>query len=181
MSAVAVSLPKAGSRTSGAWATAIAAAALGWLATGLLAAIPAGAGLGVVAVSDLATHRFSIRTLGVASALVAPALIVDAAISGSWHHLAAAGGGTAAVSTLLLLVWLGTAGVAFGDVLLGIFTLVVPLYLSLMSAAATGLVTLVAAAGLVLARGARFGAGRSATFPLAPALLVGWLCGVVVG
>ncbi len=44
-----------------AWlAVAGCAATIGWLGTGLLAAIPAGAGLAALAGSDLATHRFSL-------------------------------------------------------------------------------------------------------------------------
>jgi hypothetical protein len=179
--AVALSLPRARSRTAGTWAVALATAASGWAASGLLAAVPAAAGLAVVAVSDLTTHRFSVRTLGVSSAMVAAALTADAAATGSWHHLAVAGGGTAALSVLLLVIWLVTAGVAFGDLLLGVFTLVVPLYLSLTSAAITVVVALAAAAGFVIARAARSGPSRSTMVPLAPALLVGWLCGVVAG
>jgi hypothetical protein len=154
---------------------------LGWAASGLLAAVPAAIGLALAAASDLTTHRFSVRTLGLASVMVAAALIADAAATGSWHHLAVAGGGTVALSALLLLTWLVTAGVAFGDLLLGVFTLVVPLYLSLTAAAITVVVALTAAAGFVIARAAWSGPSRSTMVPLAPALLVGWLCGVVAG
>jgi hypothetical protein len=179
--AVALSLPVARSRTAGTWAVALGAAASGWAASGLLAAVPAAGGLAVIAISDLTTHRFSVRTLGVASAIVAAALIADAAASGSWHHLAIAGGGAVAVSVMLLLTWVVAAGVAFGDQLLGVFTLVVPLYLSLTAAAITVVAALVAAAGFVIARAAWSGPTRSTMVPLAPALLVGWLCGVVAG
>jgi hypothetical protein len=179
--AVALSLPRARSRTVGTWVAAFGAAVAGWVAADLVAAVPAGIGLALAAASDLTTHRFSVRTLGLASLMVAAALIADAAATDSWRALGVAGGGTVAVSVLLLLSWLVTAGLAFGDVLLGVFTLVVPLYLSLTAAAITVVVALAVAAGFVIARAARSGSSRSAMVPLAPALLVGWLCGVVAG
>lgn len=174
------SIPRVGARSAGTSAIAIAAAAVGWLATDLPAAVPAGAGLGVLAVSDLATHRISIRTLGVSAGLVALALTIDAAIDHSWDRLAWAVGGTATVAALLVFAWFSTAGISFGDVLLGAFAVAVPLYLSLAAAAVTVLVALAAAGLYALTRAARLGAGRSTTVPLAPALLVGWLCGMVV-
>ena len=176
-----MSLPKAGPRTATMWALALGLAALGWAATGVIAAAPAATGLTLVAASDLTTHRFSVRTLGLVSVTVAAALIADAVVSHSWHHLVVAAVGTATASTLLLFTWLASAGVAFGDLLLGAFTVVVPFYLSLTAAAITVLVALVSAAAFVLARAAWSGRSHSELVPLAPALLVGWTCGVVVG
>ena len=180
MSAVVTSIPKVDARPAGTLAVAIAAAAVGWLATDLPAAVPAGAGLGVLAASDLAAHRISIRTLSVGSGLVALALAVDAAIGHSWDRLVLAVAGTTVVAAVLGLAWLSTMGISFGDVLLGAFALAVPLYLSLTATAVTVLVALAAAALYVVGRAARSGARRSTTVPLAPALLVGWLCGMVV-
>jgi len=161
-------------------AVAVAAATVGWLASDLPAAVPAGAVLGVLAMSDLATHHISIRALEVGSGLVTLALTVDAALGNSWERLALAFGETAAVAALLAIAWLSTRGISFGDVLLGAFALAIPLYLSLTAAAVTALAALVTAALYVLERAARVGPRRSATVPLAPALLVGWVCGVAV-
>lgn len=180
VSAVVTSNPRVDAPPAGTVAVAVVAATFGWLATDLPAAVPAGAALGVLAVSDLATHRISIRTLGVGSGLVALALTVDAASRRSWEHLALAIGGTAATAALLAIAWLSTTGISFGDVLLGAFALGVPLYVSLTATAITVLAALAVAGLYVLARAARSGARRSPTVPLAPALLVGWLCGVVV-
>lgn len=180
VSAAVTSIPKMDARPAGTLAVAIAAAAVGCLATDLLAAVPAGAGLGILAMSDLAAHRISIRTVGVASGLVAFGLTVEAATGHSWDRLALAFGGTAGVAALLVVAWLSTTGISFGDVLLGAFALAVPLYLSLTATAVTVLVALAAAALYVVGRAARSGARRSTTVPLAPALLVGWLCGMVV-
>jgi hypothetical protein len=180
VSAVLTSTPKVDAGPAGTLAVAIAAAVVGWMATGLPAAVPAGAGLGVLARSDLAAHHISIRTLGVGSGLVALALAVDAAIGQSCGHLMLAVVGTTVVATVLGLAWLSTTGISFGDVLLGAFALAVPLYLSLTATAVTVLVALAAAALYVVVRAARSGARRSITVPLAPALLVGWLCGMVI-
>jgi leader peptidase (prepilin peptidase)/N-methyltransferase len=153
----------------------------GWLAAGLFAAVPAGAGLVAAAATDLATHRFSVRALGVASALVALALIFDAAASGAWSRLGFAAAGTAVSAVLLIATWVGTRGLAFGDVLLVTFAVAVPLYVSALAAAVALGAASLAAAGLVAMRAAVLGADRPATVPLAPALLVGWLVGLVVG
>lgn len=179
MSAVVTSIPKVDAPPAGTVAVAVGAATVGWLATDLPAAVPAGTALGVLAVSDLATHRISIRALAVGSGLVALALTVDAAVGNSWERLALAIAGTAAAAALLAIAWLSAGGISFGDVLLGAFALAVPFYLSLTATAITVLAALVTAALYVAARTARLGARRSATVPLAPALLVGWLCGVV--
>jgi len=178
VSAVVTSNPKVHAPPAGT--VAVAAATVGWLATDLPAAVPAGAALGVLAVSDLATHRVSIRTLAVGSGLVALALTVDAAVGNSWERLALAIGGTATTAALLAIAWLSTSGISFGDVLLGAFALAVPLYLSITATAMTVLVALVTSALYVVARAALLGARRSSTIPLVPALLVGWLCGVLV-
>jgi hypothetical protein len=181
MNTVAMTLPKAGSRTGVVWITAAAVAIAAWLATGLLAAVPAGAGLVAVAATDLTTHRFSTRTLGIVGVLVALALTVDAAAGGTWSRLVLTTAGSVVTAALLTAAWLGTRGLAFGDVLLVTFTVAVPLYMSALAAAVALGVALLAAAAIVVVRVARLGAVRPATVPLAPALLVGWLVGVVVG
>ena len=52
-------------------------AALGFWQTGLVATVPAATGLTVLAASDLATHRFSLKTLRLATAFVVAGLVVD--------------------------------------------------------------------------------------------------------
>ena len=132
------------------------------------------------AVSDLASHRFSLRVLGFSAGLVALALAADATLGHSWDRLGLAAAGTAGACALLLALWLSTSSFALGDVLLLAFTVCVPLYLSIVAAAVAVLVALVVAAGYVIARAAVLGPARSTTVPLGPALLVGWVCGVVV-
>lgn len=161
-------------------ALAVGAGATGWAATGVIAAAPAGAGLTMCAASDLASNRFSLRVLGFSAGLVAFALTADATLGHSWDRLGLAAAGTAGVCVLLLTLWLSTSSFALGDVLLVAFTVFVPLYLSLVSAALAVLVALVAAAGYVVTRAALRGPARSTRVPLGPALLVGWVCGVVI-
>jgi len=154
-------------------------ATIGWPATGLLAAIPAGAGLAALAGSDLTTHRFSLSALRASSALVGLALVADSALNRSWEQLLVAAIGVALISILLVLAWLSTPGVAFGDVLLVVFAVGVPLYLSTTAAAVTLVAALIGATVYVGARAAWLGRARSSAVPLGPALLAGWACGVV--
>lgn len=169
-----------GRRTAATAVLAVGASATGLAAIGVLAAAPAGAGLAICAVSDLASHRFSLRVLGVSAGLVALALATDATLGHSWDRLGLAAAGTAGVGVLLLALWLSTSSLALGDVLLVAFTVFVPLYLSIVAAALAVLIALVAAAGYVFTRAALLGPARSTTVPLGPALLVGWVCGVVI-
>jgi hypothetical protein len=181
MSAVLATKPKADARIGVIGAIATCVAIIGWLATDLVAAVPAGACLTVVAATDLSTRRFSIRTLGIASLLVALALGANAAAEGSLTRLTVVLSGTAAVGGLLGLVWLAIGGLAFGDVLLVAFTISVPLHVSARAAAVTISVALAAAALTVLARAVMQRSTRGRSVALAPALLVGWVCGLVVG
>lgn len=162
-------------------AVASGAAGAGWLTTGLLAALPAGAGLALMAVSDSATHRFSTRTFGIASLLVATALTYDAIARGAWSQLALTLATTAGALAVLSCLWSASSGAAFGDVLLTTFGLVVPSFVSIRSAAVAMLATPIAAALVVLVRVSRDGASRTRTVPFAPALMAGWLVGVTVG
>lgn len=159
---------------------AVCTGAVGWLATGLLGAAAAGATLVVLAASDLASHRFSVLLLGAGTAVVVVALTIDSVRNESWSRMAVCATGTAGVATLLAIAWLSTSGIAFGDVLLATFAIAVPLYVSMTAAVVTVLATLVAAALYIVVRAARRGASRAPTVPLGPALLVGWLCGVVL-
>ena len=169
-----------GLRTAGIAVLAVGAGAIGWAATGVIAAAPAGAGLTMCAAADLASHRFSLRVLGFSAGLVVLALATDATLGHSWDRLGLAAAGMAGVGVLLLALWLSTSNWALGDVLLVAFTVFVPLYLSIVAAALAVLVALVAAAGYVLTRAALLGPARSTTVPLGPALLVGWVCGLVI-
>jgi prepilin signal peptidase PulO-like enzyme (type II secretory pathway) len=160
---------------------AIGAGAIGWTATGLIAAVPAGVGLATLAASDLATHRFSLRILGLSSALVIGGLAVDSARAGSWNRMEGAALGVVVLSIVLTIGWLATSGFSLGDVLLVAFAAIVPFYVSTGAAVFTFVATSMAAAVYVVVRALAHGAARSKSVPLGPALLVGWLCGVIFG
>lgn len=173
-------LPKAGTQLAVVTVVAAGVAAAGLIATGLVAAVPAGVGLTFVAASDLSTQRISRRTLAIASHFVALALIVDAAVDSSWTRLPIVLVGTAAIGGLVTLIWLRDLGIAFGDVLLVSYTVVVPLFVSARTAVVVLVAALLAAGLMALARIVRHGWEPHATIALGPALLVGWLYGLVV-
>lgn len=155
-------------------------AALGYAHTGMLAAVPAATGLAVLAASDLRTRRFSLNTLRVCSVLVAVGLVLDSSRASAWDRLVVAAVVTAIVGAALGGAWLGTRGIAFGDVLLTTFAVAVPAWLSPQAAGITILVGLLAALVMVLAR--RLGADRDPTgIALGPALVAGWAVAMVVG
>ena len=86
------------------------------------------------------------------------------------------------VALAVLALWLSTAAIALGDVLLLTFAVLVPASLSRWAAGATILVTLVVGEALALTQRHGRPAGRSlATVALGPAMLVGWVVGMVVG
>lgn len=155
-------------------------AALGYAHSGLIAAVPAATGLAALAASDLATRRFSLRTLRVSSVLVGTGLVLDSGRAGAWDRLVAAVVVTALVGLALLGAWLGARGIAFGDVLLTTFAVSVPAWLSPSAAVVTVLAALVVALGIVLFRRVR-DATDGPGVPLGPALLAGWVFAMVVG
>lgn len=156
-------------------------AALGYLHTGMVAAVPAATGLAALAASDLTTHRFSLRTLHVASVLVAVGLLVDSSRTAAWDRLAVAAAVTVLIAAALAGAWLGTRGIAFGDVLLASFAVAVPAWLSPRAGAVTVLVGIAAAAALVLIRRVSAGGDARGTVAFAPALLAGWVVAMVIG
>lgn len=155
-------------------------AALGYAHTELIAAVPAATGLAALAASDLATRRFSLRTLRVSSALVGAGLVLDSGRTEAWDRLVAAVVVTGLVGLALLGAWLGTRGIPFGDVLLTTFAVAVPAWLSPSAAIATVLAALVVALGMVLVRSVR-DTKDAPGVPLGPALLAGWVFAMVVG
>lgn len=158
------------------------AAVFGYWETGLIAAVPAAAGLTMLAASDLTTHRFSLKTLGRTVALVVAGLVVDTARSSAWNRLVATVVVAGLVGFSFLALWLSTGGVAFGDVLLLTSAVLVPAWLSPRAAGATVLVTLVVGGAIAMVRRHGRPAGASATtVALGPPLLAGWAVGVVVG
>ncbi|MGQ0434998.1 MAG: hypothetical protein ACT452_21630 [Microthrixaceae bacterium] len=157
-------------------------AALGFWQTGLIATVPAATGLTVLAASDLATRRFSLRSLQVVSALVVSGLLLDTARDSSWDRLAMATAVSGIVAVTVLALWIRTRGVAFGDVLLVTFSIAVPAWLSPRAAVLTVLVALVVAAAVVLVRPRGKSEGlATGTVALGPALLAGWVVAMVVG
>lgn len=156
-------------------------AALGYLHTGMVASVPAATGLAALAASDLTSRRFSLRTLRVASVFVAVGLLVDSRRAAAWDRLAVAAAVTALVAAALAGAWMGTRGIAFGDVLLTSFAVTLPAWLSPRAAAVTVVVGVLAAALHVLVRRVRADGGTSSTVAFGPALLVGWVVAMVVG
>lgn len=154
-------------------------AALGYVHTGLIAALPAATGLVALAASDLATRRFSLRTLRTSAVLVGVGLVLDSGRTQAWERLLAAVVVTGLVGLGLLGAWLGTRGIAFGDVLLTTFAVAVPAWLSPSAAVVTVLAALVVALGMVLVRRRKNTADPGV--PLGPALLAGWVFAMVVG
>ncbi len=147
----------------------------------MIAAVPAGLGLSGIARSDLATHRFSLSFLGPRAAVVALCLVVDTTASSEWGRLGVAAMVTGLVVVALLVLWLSTRVLAFGDVVLVAFALLVPAWLSPRAAATTVSVTLWAAGAIAVVQRLRRGSKSvSATIALGPALMVGWLAGVMV-
>lgn len=155
-------------------------AALGYVHTGLIAAVPAATGLAALAAADLATRRFSLRTLRISAVLVGVGLALDSGRTQAWDRLLAAVIVTALVGLGLLGAWLGTRGIALGDVLLTTFAVAVPAWLSPSAAVATVLAALVVALGMVLVWRGKNTSDRPGV-PLGPALLAGWVFAMVVG
>ena len=157
-------------------------AALGFWQTGLIAAVPAATGLTALASSDLATHRFSLNTLRLATAFVVAGLVIDATLASAWEQLVVTVAVTALVALVILSLWLITPGIALGDVLLLTFAVLVPAWLSLWAAGATILVALmIGGAVAVIQRQGRPAGRPPATVALGPALLGGWVVAVVIG
>ena len=150
--------------------------------TGMTAAVPAGLGLTTVARSDLATHRFSLRVLRALAPIVALCMVLDAARSSDWRQL----GVTLAVGGLtvlaVLLLWLTTRVVAFGDVVLVAFALPVTASVSPRAVGTMLVVAIVAAGGTgVVQRVRRTTISATDGVALGPGLLAGWVVGVMVG
>lgn len=157
-------------------------AALGFWQTGLVAAVPAATGLAVLASSDLRTHRFSLKTLRLATAFVVLGLLVDALRSSAWDRLVATAAMAGIVALAVLALWLSTSGIALGDVLLLTFAVLVPAWLSPWAAGATILAALVVGGAVAVVQRYRRPVDVSpATVALGPALLAGWVVGMMVG
>lgn len=157
-------------------------AALGFWQTGLVATVPAAAGLTILAASDLTTHRFSLKTLRLSTAFVVASLVVDSMRSSDWDRLIATGAVAGVVAVTVVALWLTTSGIAFGDVLLLTFAVLVPAWLSPWAAVATILIALVVGGATAMIQRHGRPAGRSpVTVALGPALLAGWVAAMVVG
>lgn len=146
------------------------------------AAVPSALLLVSVAESDLKTRRFSLGLLGSAAAMTIFGLALDSWVRWEWGAVVRALVMAGAAGVLLLGVWVVTRAIAFGDVLLVVFAMPVPAWLSLRAAGVTLLVALAVAGCLAIAQARRrrtfFGGG---TVAVGPPLLVGWLAGIVVG
>ena len=157
-------------------------AAVGLLATGSLAALPAGAGLTCLAMSDLARRRFSMRVLGLASILVVAGILAELAGGETAGRLAQTFLTVTMVASVSVAAWLATRGIAFGDVLVLGFAALMPAWISPGAVVWMLIVTFVAAGGAVVMH--RLGCRDRRdpeTVALGPALLVGWVAGLVIG
>jgi len=155
-------------------------AALGYAQTGLIAAVPAAAGLAALAASDLATRRFSLRTLRLSAVLVGVSIVLDSRRAEAWDRLFVAVFVTVLVGAVLLAAWLGTRGIAFGDVLLTTYAVAVPAWLSPKAAAVTVVVGLLAASVMIAVRRLTR-THQPSGLAIGPALLAGWVVAAVVG
>lgn len=157
-------------------------AALGFWQTGLIAAVPAATGLTALAASDLTTHRFSLTTLRLATAFVVAGLVIDSMRVSDWDRLIATALVAGVVAVTVLALWLNTAGIAFGDVLLLTFAVLVPAWLSPWAAVATVLIALVVGGATAMIQRHGRPAGRlPVAVAFGPALLAGWVAAMVVG
>lgn len=157
------------------------AAALGFWQTGLVATVPAATGLTVLAASDFTTHRFSLKTLRLATAFVVAALVIDSTRVSDWDRLIATAVVAGFVAAAVLALWLTTTGIAFGDVLLLTFAVLVPAWLSPWAAVATILTALVIGGAAATVQRHGRPARPQVTVALGPALLAGWVAAMVVG
>lgn len=156
-------------------------AAVGVLASGSVAALPAGVALTYLAWSDLATRRLSMRLLGWATVVVATSIVAEAVERGSAGRLAPTAGALLVLLVAAAAAWLTTRGIAFGDVLLVVFAALVPAWLS-AGAVVTMLGVAIVVAGIVVAaRRLLLDLNNRSTVAFAPVLLVGWFVAVAIG
>ena len=171
-----------GLRTTLGWWLGGCIAVVGLWQTGMIAALPGAIGLTALAVSDAATRRFSVRTFRVAGALVVVGLLLDTARASAWDRLAVGIALVSAVTLTWLVLWLATVGVAFGDVLLATFAVLIPAWLSPRAVGSTIFVALVVGGAVAaIQRHHRRSSADAGTIALGPALLMGWVAGVVIG
>lgn len=151
---------------------------------GSLVAVPAGAGLAVVAVSDALERRVSPRVVAFTGLLTLCAFATDAGLGHEWSGVTRSVVGAAAIGVLMLAGWLVSRGaVAFGDVPLTVVAVLVPAWVSVAAAWWMLLGALIVGGALVLARRVELlSLGSSpTTVPFAVALLGGWVVGLCIG
>ena len=86
------------------------------------------------------------------------------------------------MAVTVLALWFNTSGIAFGDVLLLTFAVLVPAWLSPWAAVATVLIALVVGgAAVMIQRHGRPPGQSPMAVAFAPALLAGWVAAMVVG
>jgi hypothetical protein len=168
------------------WTTLIGFVVVGfgvWL-SGSWVAVPAGAGLAALAISDAVERRVSPRVVAVTGLLTLCVFVADAGVSHEWFSVTRSVVVAAAIGVLLLGGWLVSRGtVAFGDVPLTVVAVLVPAWLSVGAVCWMLLGALIIGGALVLARRvALLSLGSSAaTVPFAVALLGGWVVGLCIG
>jgi hypothetical protein len=168
------------------WTTLIGFVVVGfgvWLSDSW-AAVPAGAGLAVLAVSDAVERRVSPRVVAVTGLLTLCVFVADAGVSHEWFSVTRSVVLAALVGVAMLGGWLVSRGaVAFGDVPLTVVAVLVPAWVSVGAVCWMLLGTLIVGGALVMARRvALLSLGSSASsVPFAVALLGGWVVGLCVG
>jgi hypothetical protein len=151
---------------------------------GSVVAVPAGAGLAVVAVSDALERRVSPRVVALTGLLTLCVFVTAAGVSHEWSSVTRSVALAALVGVAMLGGWLVSRGaVAFGDVPLTVVAVLVPAWVSVAAAWWMLLGALMVGGALVLARRVeRLSLGSSpTTVPFAVALLGGWVVGLCVG
>jgi hypothetical protein len=148
--------------------------------TGLLSAFPSALGLTMLASSDYSTRRIPRDVFAATAAATVGLGVLDAAVRSNGERLLAASLVTAIVALVAGAIWAATSGIAFGDVKLLTLAAFVPAWLRGPSVLTMMLVTLVAAAGMIVVERVRAGSlTMKSSIAFGPPLLVGWLVGVL--
>jgi hypothetical protein len=169
-----------------AWTTLIGFVVVGfgvWLSDSW-AAVPAGAGLAALAISDAVERRVSPRVVAVTGLLTLCVFVADAGVSHEWFRVTRSVVLAALVGVAMLAGWLVARGaVAFGDVPLTVVAVLVPAWVSVAAAWWMLLAAFIVGGALVLARRVELLSLGSPpnTVPFAVALLGGWVAGLCIG
>jgi hypothetical protein len=168
-------------RLSWAGIAGLAVGAVCVLQTGLVAAFPSAVGLTMLAVSDYRTRHVPREVVARSAVAIMVLGVLDAAVRADGQGLARATVTTAIVTLVAGLVWAVTSGIAFGDVKLLALASFVPAWIRGSAVLTMVLVALMTAVGMVVVERVRVGGlTMKSSIAFGPALLVGWLVGVLM-